>query len=90
MDNDRIFAAYALLLFFGVVTLLTTLLVVNGRGFPAPLAFAEHVALGLSWRFAYKWIGGVNRADWSVTSDRVREPEGELLPAGGDTAGAMS
>lgn len=88
MDNDRVFAAWALLLATGVVTLLTILLIANGRTFPAPLVVAEHVALGLSVRFAYKWIGGFNRADWSVASDRVREPAGEILPEG--TADAMS
>lgn len=88
MDNDRVFAACALLLATSIVTLLTILLIANGRTFPAPLVFAEHVALGLSMRFAYKWIGGFDRADWSLGSDRVREPAGELL--GSDTVDAMS
>jgi hypothetical protein len=39
-------------------------------------------------RFAYKWIGGFDGADWSVTSDRVREAA-EMVPTGA-TADAMS
>jgi len=39
-------------------------------------------------RFAYKWIGGFDTADWSVASDRVREPA--VMAPSGATADAMS
>lgn len=82
MDNDKTFAAYALILVLGVVSMLTAAVMVLGDGtWPSPLAFAEHVALGLMMRAGYKSIGGFDRADWSVTSDRVREVE-DMVPAG--------
>jgi len=77
LDNDKAFAAYALLLFLGVVTMLTVTMSLLGAGtWPTPTHLAEHVGLGLLMRAAYKWIGGWNWADWSVTSDRVREAAG--------------
>lgn len=87
LDNDRNFAAYALLLLAGIVTVVISVVLANGRPFPGAFAFAEPVILGLTVRFAYKWIGGFDRADWSIASDRVREPAGEMLPGG--TADAM-
>jgi hypothetical protein len=73
LDNDRVFAACALVLIASVATLLSTQVLLGPGTFPSPLAFAEHVALGLSMRAAYKWIGGWNPADWSVVGERTVE-----------------
>jgi len=88
LDNDKAFAAFALILLAGVVSVISTVVLTGPGNWPTPLHLAEHVALGVSMRFAYKWIGGFDVADWSVASDRVREPA-EMLPAG-VTADAMS
>jgi hypothetical protein len=88
LDNDKAFAAFALILLAGVVSVIMTVVTTGPGTWPTPLHLAEHVALGLSMRFAYKWIGGFNAADWSVTSDRVREAA-EMVPTGA-TADAMS
>lgn len=75
MDNDKAFAAYALILFVGVVTVVATVVTVLGTGtWPTPLHLAEHVALGLTVRAGYKWVGGWNPADWAVTSEPAVAP----------------
>jgi hypothetical protein len=88
LDNDKAFAAFALILLVGVVSVISTVVLTGPGTWPTPLHLAEHVALGLSMRFAYKWIGGFDSADWSVASDRVRETA-EMVPTGA-TADAMS
>jgi len=88
LDNDKAFAAFALILLVGVVSVITTVVTTGPGTLPTPLHLAEHVALGLSMRFAYKWIGGFDTADWSVASDRVREPA--VMAPSGATADAMS
>lgn len=89
MDNDRAFAAFALILVLGVASMLTASVLFVGNGtWPSPPSFLEHVALGLLMRAGYKQIGGWSWADWSVAGDRTREAvEADLLPAG--TAEAM-
>jgi hypothetical protein len=70
LDNDKLFAAYSLTLFVGVIVMLTAAVTVLGTGtWPTPLHLAEHVALGLCVRTGYKWIGGFDAADWSLTSE---------------------
>jgi hypothetical protein len=82
VDNDKTFAACALILVLGVVSMLSAAVMVLGDGtWPSPLSFAEHVALGLMMRAGYKTIGGFHWADWSIAGDRVRVVE-EMLPAG--------
>lgn len=69
MDNDKSFAAYALILIAGVTSTLATSVMVGFASLPSPLVFFEHVALGLTVRSAYKFVGGWNWADWTVTGD---------------------
>jgi hypothetical protein len=69
LDNDKVFAAYALILIAGVTSTIATSVMVGFASLPSPLVFFEHVALGLSMRSAYKFIGGWNWADWTVTGD---------------------
>jgi hypothetical protein len=88
VDNDKAFAAFALILLVGVVSVVSTVVLTGPGTWPTPAHLAEHVALGLSMRFAYKWIGGFNAADWSVTSERVREAA-EMVPTAA-TADALS
>lgn len=91
LDNDKAFAAFALFLIAGVATLLSTLVLTGPGTWPSPLVVGEHVALGLSMRAAYKWIGGWNWADWSVTSEHApaRAAADEVFAAPGATADAM-
>ena len=79
MDKNRTFAAYALILIAGVGSVLMTSVLAGVSTAPSPLAFLEHVALGLTIRAAYKSFGGWDWADWSITS----EPTGEELAAAG-------
>jgi hypothetical protein len=89
LDNDKAFAAYALILFLGVICMLTAAVTVLGTGtWPTPLHLAEHVTLGLAMRASYKWIGGWNPADWSVAGDGAGAAA-ELEPSGA-TADALS
>jgi hypothetical protein len=88
VENDKTFAAYALILALGVASMLIFGVTVLGDGtWPSPLSMAEHVALGLLMRAGYKQIGGSSWADWSLAGDSAEEAA-ELLPAG-STADAI-
>jgi hypothetical protein len=69
LDNDKSFAAYALVLIAGVASVITATVHAGVTSLPSPLVFLEHVALGLTMRASYKAIGGWNWADWSFTSE---------------------
>jgi hypothetical protein len=92
LDNDKAFAAYALILIAGVASLLTTLVLTGPGTWPSPVHILEHVAMGLAIRAGYKSVGGWSWADWSVAGDRVRDPitAGELLASSGAHADALS
>jgi len=75
VNNDKAFAAFALILFVGVVAVVSTVVMVIGTGvWPTPLHLAEHVTLGLLVRAGYKWIGGFNPADWTVFGEAAPAP----------------
>lgn len=85
MDNDKLFAAYALILISGVVSTITASVMAGFASLPTALVFFEHVALGVAMRASYKFIGGFDWADWSFTRDRVAEAgeaEGVLSSSG--------
>lgn len=82
MDNDKSFAAFALLLVLGVAVMVTAGVMVLGDGtWPAPLSIVEHVGLGLLMRAGYKQLGGWNPADWSFAGDSAADAA-RALPAG--------
>lgn len=89
MDNDRKFAAYALILIAGVTSTIATSVMVGFASLPSPLVFFEHVALGLTVRSAYKFVGGWNWADWTVTGDACPAPAATLGSVSSD-AGSSS
>lgn len=91
MNDDKVFAAYAFALIGGAAMVLTALLMAGIAHVPPAAMIVQEVGLGLLIRAAYKSIAGWNWADWSVTSDRIRE----TAETGGDmltppTADAMS
>ena len=89
MTNDKAFAAYALFLVTALLIVIGGLLASGIAQAPAPLVFAEHIALGLGMRAAYKSFGGWDWAEWSLTSDAPSDTdEGSALPAGGLGASA--
>jgi hypothetical protein len=86
VQNDKAFAVAATVLFAGLASVLTASVLVGFAALPAPLVFLEHVAMGLAMRASYKFIGGWNWADWTLTSEPASEFEAPVLPTG--TAGA--
>jgi hypothetical protein len=73
LDQDKAFAAYALILIGAVGSLLTAMVLSGVTTAPSPLRFLEHLALGLAIRAAYKSAGGFSWADWSVRDEPARE-----------------
>jgi len=73
LDNDKVFAAYALILIAGVTSTIATSVMVGFASLPSPVVFFEHVAMGLMVRSAYKFVGGWNWADWTVTGESTAD-----------------
>jgi len=89
LDNDKAFAAYALTLTAGLLTVLAFTIASGVAKPPPPMMFLEHLAMALSVRWAYKFYGGFDWADWSLTSSHpaATAPEADTTtPAGGLTA----
>ena len=61
MDNDRVFAAYSLILIAGVASVITASVLAGVATLPTVGVFLEHILLSLLFRAAYKSIGGF---DW--------------------------
>ena len=87
MDNDKIFAAYAVLLISGVASVITASVLSGIATVPTVGVFIEHVALSLTFRGMYKSFGGF---DWLyslghfvgfITVEDVM-PESGMLGAG--------
>ena len=92
MDNDRAFAAYALVLIAGVTSTIATSVMVGFASLPSPVVFFEHVVLGLMVRSSYKFVGGWNWADWTVTGESAAEAvsAGDMLTPSGPAADARA
>ncbi|MGH0029502.1 MAG: hypothetical protein ACQGVC_06910 [Myxococcota bacterium] len=80
MDNDRIFAAYALLLLAGVASVITASVMAGIAALPSAGVFLEHVALSFGFRAAYKSLGGFEWAHdaaafvgWITTPEETHE-----------------
>lgn len=91
LNDNRAFAAWALIVIAGSAALMIFLVLGLGATFPPLATLAEHVAMGLCVRAAYKSTGGWNWADWSIAGDltgEARESEGTPLHPGA-AAGAL-
>ena len=91
MHDNKAFAAWVLLVIGGAGTLLLCLLLTGVAELPPLLNIVADVALGLSVRAAYKWVGGFEWADWSIAGDATGEAIalGDLHEQPGAAAGAM-
>lgn len=69
MSNDKAFTIWALLIIAGAGLLVMALVTGGVTQLPSLLSFLDHVAMGLGVRFAYKWVGGFEWADWSLLGD---------------------
>jgi len=69
VSNDKAFATWALLIIASAGLLLTGLVTAGLTTLPSLGAFLDHAVLALGVRFAYKWVGGFEWADWSVFGD---------------------
>jgi hypothetical protein len=63
VKNDKIFAAYALILVGGCASVITASVMAGFATLPTFAVFLEHIALSLAFRAAYKSIGGF---DWVI------------------------
>lgn len=61
MDNDRVFAFYALALVAGVASVITASVLAGVATLPSAGVFLEHLALSFGFRAAYKSLDGF---DW--------------------------
>jgi hypothetical protein len=89
LDDNKAFAAWVLLVVGGAGTLLLCLLLTGVAELPPLLNIAADVALGLSVRAAYKWVGGFEWADWSIAGESTGEAADDLHVQPGAPAGAM-
>lgn len=87
LDNDKAFAAYAMILLALVGTVLTTVVVTQFPTVPSFLGIAEHVMLGLLIRASYKSFAGWDWSDWSLGSERpIKVVPAELVVPRGTQA----
>jgi hypothetical protein len=90
LDDNKAFAAWVLLVVGGAGTLMLALLLTGVASLPPLPNIMADVALGLSIRFAYKWVGGFDAADWSLAGASTAEATGaDDLHAHPGSAGAM-
>ena len=92
MNRDKAFAIYALTLIAAVASVITASVMAGVAALPSPLMFIEHVALGLTIRAAYKYIGGFDASDWTITGELIPTPIAATEPVSqsGATADATS
>jgi hypothetical protein len=89
LDDNKAFAAWVLLVVGGAGTLMVTLLLSGVASLPPLPNVMVDVALGLSIRFAYKWVGGFDAADWSLAGVPAEATGADDLHAHPGSAGAM-
>jgi hypothetical protein len=58
MEHDKLFAAYAAIIFLGISSVVTFVLTTGIAALPAGFYLVEHVVLGLIIRGAYKAFDG--------------------------------
>lgn len=89
MNDNKAFAAWVLLVVGGAGMLLLTLILTGVAELPPLPNIAADVALGLCIRFAYKWVGGFDAADWSLAGVPTEATDADDLHAHPGAAGAM-
>lgn len=91
MHDNKAFATWATLVIAGSAALVMFIVQVLGAQLPPFSTIAEHVAMGLCVRAAYKYTGGFDWADWSIAGDPVDVVAAEegVHAHPGATAGAM-
>ena len=89
LDDNKAVAAGVLLGVGGAGTLMLTLLLTGVASLPPLPTMMADVALGLSIRFAYKWVGGFDSTDWSLAGVPAEATGADDLHAHPGTAGAM-
>lgn len=86
MDNDKVFAAYALFLVAGMASVLTASVLSGTATLPSAAVFLEHIALSLALRTAYKsfdgtyWINNI-QIDGVVEADEATVHHGAAARA---------
>jgi hypothetical protein len=58
LDNDKAFTLYAAILIGSILSVLTASVLAGVAALPTPLVFAEHLAMSLIFRAAYKSLAG--------------------------------
>lgn len=87
MDNDRIFAAYALLLVAGVASVVTASVTAGIAALPSAGVFLEHVALSFGFRAAYKSLDGFDWVhDFAEFLGLITAPDAAPVPPSGGHA----
>jgi len=83
MQNDRTFTIYAAMLIGGVGLLIASVVMAGVTVWPTPLAFLEHLALGLGFRAAYKSLDPDFQLNpFAVAGDAGMAPATELAGSG--------
>lgn len=90
MENDKLFAAYALFLVAGIGSVIAALLAVGVANLPDPIGLTEHLSFSLLMRASYKSLAGWDGSEWSLAFGRpAARVAGLARPSiGGGTAGA--
>ena len=90
MENDKLFAAYALVLVAGIGSVIAALLAVGMASPPDPLWLIEHLTFSLLMRASYKSLSGWDASEWSLAfaRPRVRVAAAARSSLGGGAAGA--
>jgi hypothetical protein len=88
VSNEKAFTTYVILLAAGVTSLLWTMVATGVAAWPSPFTFLEHASLGLMFRGAYKFIGGLDWADWSILPEHATVPADRGIPDTGAEAHA--
>jgi hypothetical protein len=91
VENDKLFAAYALVLVAGIGSVIAALLAVGVASPPDPLGLIEHVTFSLLMRASYKSLDGWDWSEWTLKAahPRARAAAASRRPSiGGGAAGA--
>jgi len=88
MEINKAFAIYASLLIAGTITVLTVVLFSGGQSPPPPAFIAEHLALSLLFRSAYKSFDGTNWFANLMDMTGIMGRDEEVVPANAATGAA--
>jgi hypothetical protein len=88
VDNDKVFAAWALALIASVASVLTATVVAGVATLPSPMMFGEHLLMAFGVRAAYKSFGGVTWPLW--LAELLAEHEAAEAPAEVEVEGAAA